>query len=145
MLGPPLWNVFFKDVDTALLQKCFRGAKFADDLAAFKNYESSTWNEHILDNLRGFQSHVHEWGHKHRVTFDPAKEYFCILHRTHCDGEAFRLLGTMIDPKLIMEDEIRRIHRKRRPKIKAILATRGVYSTSDLVVQFKTHIVCFLE
>ena len=86
-----------------------------------------------------------KWGHKHRVTFDPAKEYFCILHRTHCDGEAFRLLGTMIDPKLIMEDEIRRIHRKCRPKIKAILATRGVYSTSDLVVQFKTNILCLLE
>ena len=82
VLGPPLWNVFFKDVDTALLEKCFRGAEFADDLTAFKNYESSTSNEDILDNLRGFQSHVHEWGHKHRVTFDPAKEYFCILHRT---------------------------------------------------------------
>ena len=51
----------------------------------------------------------------------------------------------MIDPKLIMEDEIRRIHRKCRPKIKAILATRGVYSTSDMVVQFKTHILCLLE
>ena len=88
VLGPPLWNMFFKDVDTALLDKCFHGAKFADDLTAFKNYESSTSNGNIVDNLRGFQSHVHEWGVKHRVTFGLAKEYFCILHGTHCGGEA---------------------------------------------------------
>ena len=89
----------------------------------------------------GFQSHVHEWGHKHRVTFDPAKEYFYILRRTHCHGEAFRFLGAMIDPKLIMEAEIRHIRSKRRPKIKVILVTRCVYSASDLVVL----VLCLLE
>ena len=91
------------------------------------------------------QIHVHSWGHKHRVTFDAAKEHFCILHRADCCGEAFKLLGTLVDPKLIMEDEVNRIRRKCRPKIKAILATRYVYSVKDLVLQFKAHVWCILE
>ena len=51
----------------------------------------------------------------------------------------------MIDPKLIIGWNSAHSSQIRRPKIKAILATRGVYSTSDLVVQFKTHILCLLE
>ena len=89
--------------------------------------------------------HVHSLGQKHRVTFDAAKEHFCILHRADCFGEAFKLLGTLVDPKLIMEDEVNRIRRKCRPKIKAILATRYVYSVKDLVRQFKAHVWCILE
>ena len=145
VLGPPLWNTFFKSIDTPILEKAFRGAKFADDLTAYKNFESSTPNAEILDKLRDVQIHVHSWGHKHRVTFDAAKEHFCILHRADCCGEAFKLLGTLVDPKLIMEDEVNRIRRKCRPKIKAILATRYVYSVKDLVRQFKAHVWCILE
>ena len=50
-----------------------------------------------------------------------------------------------MDPKLIMEDEVSRILRKCCPKIKAILATRYVYSVKDLVRQFKAHAWCILE
>ena len=38
VLGPPLWNTFFKSIDTPILEKAFRGAKFADDLTAYKNF-----------------------------------------------------------------------------------------------------------
>ncbi len=145
VLGPPLWNVFFKDVDTPIVERCFRGAKFADDLSAFKNFESSTANTDIFEKLRDLQSHVHAWGTKHRVTFDASKEHFCILHREDCQGDVFKLLGTLIDPKLVMEDEVRRIRRKSKPKIKAILSTRSVYSVRDLIQQFKTHVWCLLE
>ena len=55
------------------------------------------------------------------------------------------MLGTLFDPKLIMEDEVRRIGRKCRPKITAILATRCVYSANGMVQQFKTHVWYFLE
>ena len=51
----------------------------------------------------------------------------------------------MVDPKLVMDDEIQRIRRKARPKIKAILATRAVYSRKDMLLQFKTHVLCILE
>ena len=106
---------------------------------------SSTPNADICCKLQDLECDVHAWGRQNRVTFDPSKEHFCILHRSDCEGEAFKLLGTLIDPKLIMEDEVRRIGRKCRPKIKAIFATRCVYTVKGMVQQFKTHVWCLLE
>ena len=34
VLGPPLWNVFFNDIDDTIRQRVFRIAKFADDITA---------------------------------------------------------------------------------------------------------------
>ena len=145
VLGSPLWNVFFKPVDAPIQKKTFRGAKFADDLTAYKNYESSTSNDKIKTHLEDMQADAHAWGAANRVAFDAGKEHFCILHRADCFGENFKLLGTILDPKLLMEDEIRRIRKKAGPKIKAILGTRGYYSTGAMIQQFKSHVLCLLE
>jgi len=91
------------------------------------------------------QADAHAWGAANRVAFDAGKEHFCILHRADCFGENFKLLGTILDPKLLMEDEIRRIRKKAGPKIKAILGTRGYYSTGAMIQQFKSHVLCLLE
>ena len=90
MFGFQLWNVFFKGVDTPLIEKAYRGAKFANDLTAFKKFEASTPNEDVLGNLRDLQNQAHAWGER------------CVFDRTQCDGESFKLLGTMMDPKLVM-------------------------------------------
>ena len=91
VLGPPLWNVFFKGVDDPVVEKSFTPAKFADDLTVFKNFEASMKNSVIETMLRDVQGNVHGWGVKNRVGFDPAKEHFCILHRQDCAGETFKL------------------------------------------------------
>ena len=55
------------------------------------------------------------------------------------------MLGTLIDPKLIVEDKVRRISRKCLFKIKAILATRCVYGVSAMVQHFKSRVWCIFE
>ena len=145
VLGPPLWNVFFKSIDDIIKCCTFKLAKFADDLTAYKNFESSLSNEHILEDMEECQLAAHNWGVVNRVQFDAGKEHFCILHKMNCYGETFKLLGTLLDPKLTMEDEIRRIQKKARPKVKAILATRNYYSLSDMMQQYKSHALCHLE
>ena len=59
----------------------------------------------IHDDLKACQAACHHWGVSRRVTFDAAKEHFCILHKLHGSGDTFRLLGVLIDVKLTMEDE----------------------------------------
>ena len=145
VLGPPLWNVFFREIDYTIQRCLFRIAKFADDLTAYRNYNSSVSNIQILDDLTDCQAACHQWGASRRVTFNASKEHFCILHKLHCSGETFRLLGVLVDPKLTMEDEIRRIRKKARPKIIAILNTRRFYDTGGLVQQYKAHVLCLLE
>ena len=145
VLGPPLWNVFFMPVDAPVHQHYFRAAKFADDLTAYKNFESATRNDEICKRLRDLQESVHEWGSQERVIFDAAKEHFCILHRSDPHGDVFKLLGTMIDPKLVMEDEAKRIRKKARPKVKALLGTTGYYDVKAMMKQFKSHVLCLLE
>ena len=96
VLGPPLWNVFFRDIDDTILQCLFRISKFADDLIAYRNYCGKTSNVQIEADLKSCQQACHHWGVARRVTFDPAKEHFCILHKLNCAGDTFRLLGVLI-------------------------------------------------
>ena len=144
VLGPPLWNVFFRDIDDTILQCLFRIAKFAGDLTAYRNYCSKTSNVQIEADLKSCQQACHHWGVARRVTFDPAKEHFCILHKLNCAGDTFRLLGVLVDPRLNMYDEIQRIRKKARPKIRAILNTRAYYDTLGLLQQYKAHVLCLL-
>ena len=51
VLGPPLWNVFFKCIDDTVRQCLFRVAKFADDSTAYRNYQSPTSNDQIQEDL----------------------------------------------------------------------------------------------
>jgi len=51
----------------------------------------------------------------------------------------------MVDTDLAMESAIDLLLTRIRPKIKAILRTRGYHSISDLIMQFKTHIWGLME
>ena len=68
-----------------------------------------------------------------------------ILHPLEWHGEAFKLLGCMIDPDMRMRSAVEQVLSKIRPKITAILRTRGYYSTPNLMFQFKTHIWRLIE
>ena len=51
----------------------------------------------------------------------------------------------MVDTDLAMESAIDLLLTRIRPKIKAILRTRGYHSIPDLIMQFKTHIWGLME
>jgi len=138
--GPVLWNVFFHDV--ALPASCNGGqeAMFADDLNVFKRFDVATPVEAINTDMQRTREAVHSWGRRNRVTFDASKEHIVIIHPLHGWGDTFKLLGCLIDVKLLMNEAIDNIVSHARPKMNALLRTRGIYNHKDMFQQFKTHI-----
>ena len=144
VLGPPLWNVFFNDVVTSILNPC-RGKAFADDLNAFQVFDRNCRRELIMNKLRRCQANVHAWGKVNRVEFDPSKEAFNVLHPLNGHGDTFKLLGLMIDVRLNMQEAIQAILKKARPKLQALMRTRAYYNYVDMFLQYKTHVLGLLE
>ena len=68
-----------------------------------------------------------------------------LLHPSESLGDAFKLLGCMVDVNMRMQSAVEQVLSKMRPKITAILRTRSYYSTADLILQFKTHIWGVIE
>ena len=93
-----------------------------------------------MTELHGMQQRAHEWGQRNQVTFDPAKEFFKIVHPRQAFGEPFKLLGTKIDCALTMQPCIETILSKGRPKIRALLRLKDMYSLSTMLNQYKTHV-----
>ena len=145
VLGPSLWNVFFADVHEAAEAAGGTETKFADDLSVYKTFALQTANEEVRDDLKKSQASVHKWGELNRVTFDAAKEHFCVLHPTEGEGADFRLLGPVFDCKLTMDSAVAKVVQKARGKLAALLRTQRFYSTEELVAQFKTHVLSVLE
>ena len=136
---------FFKDVTTAATKGGGQEAKFADDLNVHKTYEVGLPNADVLEDLRRCQQEVHHWGKLNRVSFDAGKEEFVVIHHVFGEGGDFRLLGPVFDPKLRMHRAVQKVVGKARPKLHALLKTRRYYSTRDMVLQYKTHLLCVLE
>ena len=67
------------------------------------------------------------------------------MHPRNGWGDSFKMLGLKIDIRLCMEEAISAILQKARPKMRALLRTRGQYSIEDMFLQFKTHILGILE
>ena len=144
VLGPKLWNVFFQDVSVAPPPE-YEESKFADDLTCYKSFTAETDNEAIYEDLKKCQSAVHGWGASNQAIFDESKEEFCIIHGNDGEGDDFRFLGTWMDTALRMESNISKIMSKARPKVQAILRCHRFYSTEELVMQYKSHVLCHLE
>ena len=79
------------------------------------------------------------------MAFDADKEHFIIFHKLDPYGHTFKHLGTLIDPKLVMDEEVQQTKNKVHPKVKAILVTRKLYDTKGMIQQYKTHILCLLK
>ena len=52
VLGPCLWNIFFTDVSTRVIDAGFVATKFADDLSASREFPRVTPNGNIMATLR---------------------------------------------------------------------------------------------
>ena len=145
VLGPTLWNVFFADIVDA---SCVAGGEtstFADDLSVFQEFDRQQPTVEVFDTINVCRQSVHDWGRKNRVLFDAGKEHLVVVHPLHAQGEAFKLLGLMVDCKLVMNQAIEKLLATIRPKIAAIVRTRAHYDTAALIIQFKTHIWGLME
>ena len=145
VLGPVLWNTFFGDVEHAARSGGGTEAVFADDLNVFRKFDLAVSNDVIIEEMKSTRSEVHKWGERNRVTFDPSKEHIVIIHPVHGQGEVFRLLGTLIDVRLLMWQAVDEVLKRARPKVKALLRTRGIYSLADMLNQYKAHIWSYVE
>ena len=81
----------------------------------FKRFNASVPSEAVVNDTRDCQEHVHERGRLNGVAFDAAKEHFLLPHHRSGGGESFKLLGTKFDIKLVMEEAVSSITKKRRP------------------------------
>ena len=122
VLGPPFWNIFFRDVcNTAEVHdNSIYSAKFADDLNIFKEFDRSETSNSVFEALVNTQQKIHHWGAENRITFDTTKEHMVIISQSQASGDPFKLLGARFDPKLLMDLEIDRIVKKCRAKMTAL-------------------------
>ena len=118
---------------------------FADDLNIFKLFDQHTHPDTIFATLTTIQSDIHLWGSTNRVTFEPTKEYINILHPQKGIGDNFHLLGCIFDVFLKMDAAVDAILKRARRKYKSLLRTRIFYSDSDMILQYKSHILPILE
>ena len=79
------------------------------------------------------------------MTFDAGREFIPIIRSVYASGDPFKLLGLLVDTKLIMRQAVEQILARVRPRIKALLRTRSHYSNASLVGQFKTHVWGLME
>ena len=76
----------------------------------------------------------------YRVAFDPLKEEFAVLATRSGDAQTFRVLGPLLDEKLLMHECIEKLYRKAKSKVRALLRCRRFSSTGDMLSLFKAHV-----
>ena len=140
VLGPALWNAFFGDIAHVVPVGSQQVNLFADDLNGVCVRSVDLSNEILSQELAEMQNRAHRWGMQNRVTLDPSKEYLKILHPLDHEGEDFKLLGSIIDCSLSMKPCINFILSKVRPKVKAMLRLKDMYSIHEMLNFFKSHI-----
>ena len=91
------------------------------------------------------RKHVHAWGSRNRVSFDPAKEQISIIHPIWGSDEPFTFLGILFDTNMSMNSDIDALIRRCRPKIYSILRAHRYYSLKQTINLFKTHIWGLVE
>ena len=70
---------------------------FADDLTGTMTYAATASNDVLISELHDMQARAHKWGRQNQMTFDPAKEFFKVVHPRQDVGEPFKMLGIRID------------------------------------------------
>ena len=68
-----------------------------------------------------------------------------MLHRRRPEGEDFKILGVLWDPKLTMDKQCQEVARRAGWKLKTLLKTKRYYNTRELVGLYKCHVLPVLE
>ena len=79
------------------------------------------------------------------LTFEKEKESFHILSHTSPQGPDFRLLGVTVDPQLIMYHAIAECTTEAHWRLSSLLRSRRFFCIEDLVLQYKSQVLSFLE
>ena len=145
VLGPPLWNTFFEDSRQAVNSCGYEDTYFADDLNCYRSYSRTCNNEVVKEELEECQQELHKWGRANRVQFDAGKESFHVLCRDEPEGEGFKLLGVEFDEQLAMDKEVDNLVRLCSLKLRTLLRGRRFFTTAQLVQQYKSNVLPFLE
>ena len=95
--------------------------------------------------MRRSQADIHAWGRSNQVAFDPLKEEFAVLTASGGEAQSFRLLGPVLDEKLLMHECVEKLYRKAKPKARALLRCRRYYSMKDMLLLFKAHVRSQIE
>ena len=143
--GPPLWNVYFEDAKVPVNTAGFQDVFFADDLNTYKDYARSCSNFCLYEEMRECQAELHKWGAANRVQFDASKESMHILDRWEPESEGFSMLGVEFDGALTMENEVEDLANRCYWKLRTLLRAQRYFSMEQLMIQYKTHILPFLE
>ena len=143
--GPCLGNSFFGDSICVLETTGFTVVVFAGDFNAFKAFKGHISNDFIVSQLDEAQRELHRWGHASQVTFDSGKEHFAILSAVEPHGVSFKMLGVKFDAKLQMGEAVRECVVDASWRMRTLMRTRRMHTTSDLLLLFKSHILSFLE
>ena len=145
VLGPLLWNAYFEDVRLATESADFISITYADDLNCLKEFSSDTSNATILQHTSRCQQQVHEWGHANSVVFEPTKEDLHVIAQRESSGSCFKLLGCIYDANLLMAEQVHTLIEKCRWKAKGLLRARVFHTQGDLVLQYKSKILGYIE
>ena len=140
-----MWNVFFEDASKPVQLAGFQDAFFADDFNCYKTSAETCANEALLEEMAECQVALHAWGRANRVQFDAAKESFHVLSRRTPEGDDFKMLGVDWDTKLTMAKQAEKLAQKCYWKLKTILRSRRFFTLPELVQQYKSHVLPFLE
>lgn len=145
VFGPMLWNLFFEDVRRPVGDAGFEECIFADDLNAFCTFDRAEPAEEVRRRAGECQQKVHAWGAANQVTFDAGKESIHVLSTT-CQAEAvFKILGVRFDAKLLMREAVEELVAACSWKCASILRARRFFSVEELVLQYKTHVLPYVE
>ena len=110
-----------------------------------KKYARSLSNALVLADLHECQLALHTWGRANGVTFDAGQEETMIISSTEPCGGPAKLLGIEFDNKLLMATAAHKCATKAAWKTKALLRARRFYTTVDLVMLFKSHVLSFIK
>ena len=145
VLGPPLWNLFYKDAAAAVKVLKFNEVVFADDLNCWKPFAASTPLHEISKQIRRCQANLHEWGRANCVRFDVSKESFHVLHRIHGCGDDFLLLGILFDTGLRMHKATAVLAREAGWRLQAVLRPRRFFTRAQLFGLYKCQVLSYVE
>ena len=145
LLGPMLWNCFYEDARMAVNRNGFQETVFADDLNAYRFFNSNVPARVIWDELKACQASLHVWGEDNQVVFDAGKESFHLLHPSNPQGQCFKLLGVTFDLKLHMDLACYEIAAEAGWRVRAILRCRPFYDCVSLLALYKAQVLSYIE
>ena len=124
VLGPPLWNQYVGDARSSVEIMGYTDTTYADDMHIFKKFDRERSHDEIFADVHACQQTLHSWGAGNRVSFDPDKEHFHIIHRLCASQSTFKILGVKFDSQLNMHAAVNDIACQAGWRLNTLLRTQ---------------------